>query len=59
MSKKQATFDNVVWYDITDIKTEEVKTRRKGVLTFTRFYFGTAHAPAYDYETKGVREVEE
>lgn len=57
--KKQATFDGITWYDITDIKTEEVKTRRKGVLIFTKFYFGTAHAPAYDYEVQATREIEE
>lgn len=57
--KKQATFDGTNWLDITDIKTEEVKTRSKGVLVFTRLYFGMAHAPAYDYEVLAIREVEE
>ena len=57
--KKQATFDGVTWYDITLEVKQEVKTRKKGILVFTKFYFGEYHAPAYDYETKGVREVEE
>lgn len=56
--KKQATFDDITWYDITKIKTEEVKTRKK-TMTFTKLYFGEEHAPAYDYEVKAIREVEE
>ena len=56
--KQQATFDGVVWYDITKTKTEEVKTRKK-TMTFTKLYFGDEHAPAYDYEVKAIREIEE
>lgn len=58
-TKLEATFDGSTWYDVTDVKTEEVKTRTRGVLVFTRYYFGKAHAPAYSYEIKEVREKRE
>lgn len=57
--KQQATIDGITWYDVTDVVTEEVKTRRKGVITFTKYYFGMEHSPVYSYELKGIREVDE
>ena len=56
--KQQATFDGVIWYDITKTKTEEVKTRKK-TMTFTKLYFRDEHAPAYDYEVEAIREIGE
>lgn len=55
----EATFDGSTWYDVTDVRKEEVKTRKKGVIVFTRYYFGDKHAPAYDYDIKEIREKSE
>lgn len=57
--KRQATFDGITWYDITNTRTEEVVRRKKPTIILTKYYFGEQHAPAYEFEIKEFREIEE
>ena len=34
------TFDGYNWFTVTKIVTEDVKTRKKGSIVFTKLYFG-------------------
>lgn len=49
------TFDGYNWFEVTKIVTEDVKTRKKGSIVFTKLYFGESHQPMYSYNVKDVK----
>lgn len=51
------TFDGHNWFEVTNVVTEEVKTRKKGEIVFTKLYFGTIHQPMYSYSVKAIKEI--
>lgn len=51
----EVTDDGANYYKITDIKVQEIKTFTKGVLKFTRLYFGEKHPPIWSYNVKGKK----
>jgi hypothetical protein len=50
---EEVTFDGVTYYEITDIKEEQIETMSKGTLIFTRLYFGDKHKPEWSHNVKG------
>lgn len=50
------TFNGSDYFVVTNITTEEIKTRKKGTLVFVKLYFGDAHRPMYKHSVVDVKK---
>lgn len=51
------SFNGSDYFVVTNITTEEIKTRKKGTLVFVKLYFGDAHEPMYKHSVVGVKKL--
>jgi hypothetical protein len=50
----KVSFNEVDFYEITNIIVEKIPTRRRGEIVFTKLYFGDKHQPMYKHNVKAV-----